>query len=141
MTFDSTLLRLAVAGTCCAVILSGAAFLRGRSQPGQVGKVQQQTPQWEIDAGSKLNFEVASVKPNRAAFTVENVHSNVPLGPQDAFVPTGGLFTATNQPLIQYLLFAYKLSAFQFNSLLASLPKWTTEIRFDIQARTSRESY
>jgi hypothetical protein len=54
-------------------------------------------------AGVRLTF-VTSVKPNMAD---SPANSRFPLGPGDAYVP-GSLFSATNQPLIAYLRFAYK---------------------------------
>jgi uncharacterized protein (TIGR03435 family) len=54
----------------------------------------------------------------------------VPLGPGDAYAP-GNRFSASNQPLIAYLRFAYKLG----QSDLDDLPAWVYEERFDIEAR------
>ena len=58
--------------------------------------------------------------------------SSFPLGPGDAYTPTGGLFTAGNQPLIAYIGFAYKLR----ESDLPGLQNWVYNDRFDIEART-----
>ena len=74
-----------------------------------------------------LAFEVASVKPNRSEAAPQ---SRFALGPGDAYAP-GGLFTATNQPLIVYIRFAYKLS----QSDLLGLAAWIYSDRFDIEAR------
>jgi uncharacterized protein (TIGR03435 family) len=52
------------------------------------------------------------------------------MGPGDAYV-AGTLFSATNQPLIVYLRFAYKLG----QSDLLGLPGWVYNDRFDIEAR------
>jgi uncharacterized protein (TIGR03435 family) len=72
-------------------------------------------------------FDVGSVKPNMSS-AVASVR--FPLGPGDAYV-SGSLFSATNQPLIAYLRFAYKLS----QSDLLGLPAWVYNDRFDIEAR------
>jgi uncharacterized protein (TIGR03435 family) len=72
-------------------------------------------------------FEVASVKSNQSDAVAS---SRFPLGPGDAFAP-GALFSATNQPLIAYLRFAYKFG----QSDLLGLPGWVYEERFDIEAR------
>jgi uncharacterized protein (TIGR03435 family) len=72
-------------------------------------------------------FEVASVKPNASNVPAT---SSFPLGPGDAFVPVS-LFTATNQPLIAYVRFAFKLG--QSDPL--NLPAWVYNDRFDIRAR------
>jgi uncharacterized protein (TIGR03435 family) len=56
--------------------------------------------------------------------------SRFPLGAGDAYVP-GSLFSATNQPLIAYLRFAFKLSQAE----LLDLPTWVYDEHFDIAAR------
>jgi uncharacterized protein (TIGR03435 family) len=72
-------------------------------------------------------FEVASVKPNTSNAPP---NSRFPLGPGDAYTP-GSLFSATNQPLIVYVRFAYKLS----QGDLLRLPAWVYYDRFNIEAR------
>ncbi|HEY1303873.1 MAG TPA: TIGR03435 family protein [Vicinamibacterales bacterium] len=72
-------------------------------------------------------FDVASVKPNTSDHPAT---ARFPLGPGDAFV-AGGLFSATNQPLIAYLRFAFKLG----QGDLPGLPRWIYDERFDIEAR------
>jgi uncharacterized protein (TIGR03435 family) len=74
-----------------------------------------------------LAFEVASVKSDQSDAAAS---SRFPLGPGDGFAP-GALFSTTNQPLIVYLRFAYKLG----QSDLVGLPGWVYEERFDIEAR------
>ena len=74
-------------------------------------------------------FEVASVRLNRSDAPA---YSLFPLGPGDAYV-AGNLFSATNQPLIVYLRFAYKLG----QSDLTGLPGWVYNDRFDIEARAA----
>ena len=78
---------------------------------------------------TNASFDVASVKPNRTAAGATTLF---PLGPGDAYEATGGRFRATNQPLILYVRFAYRLG---FGDLL-DLPKWVYEDRFDIEARS-----
>jgi uncharacterized protein (TIGR03435 family) len=77
-------------------------------------------------------FDVASVKPNKSG---DRPHSSFPLGPGDAYVANGGLFSATNYPLVSYVVFAYKIAGSQEQFLLPQLPDWTKTERFDIQAR------
>jgi len=75
-------------------------------------------------------FEVASVKANQSEAPPT---SRFALGPGDAYAP-GDLFVATNQPLIVYIRFAYKLSqSDQIDPL--NLPAWVYDERFDIEAR------
>ncbi len=103
-----------------------------------------QYPQWQIDAGGKMAFEVTSVKRNtsgpppsaqfpNASGDIPN--SNLSLGPDDAYVPTGGLFTGTNLSLLNYMVFAYKPTGSEVQLLRNQLPKWATADLFDILAR------
>jgi hypothetical protein len=62
------------------------------------GALSAQTP-----AGVRMAFDVASVKPDMSDAPAS---SRFPLGPGDGYAP-GGLFSATNQPLVVYLRFAY----------------------------------
>ena len=98
---------------------------------------QSPVPDWQTAAGGKMEFEVASIKQNATAPSRSTVNSNIPLGPQDMFAPTGGLLSATNWPLTQYMVFAYKLTPNQVRDLEPQLPKWASTDRFDIQARSS----
>lgn len=84
----------------------------------------------------KLEFEIASVRQNKSG---KASSSNVPLGPGDVYVPTGGHFKATNLPLVTYIAFAYKIMGSQTQFLLRQLPRWASEDRFDIEARTEGE--
>ena len=77
-------------------------------------------------------FEVTSVKANRTEAPATTLF---PLGPGDAYAANGGRFRATNQPLITYLRFAYRLGP----SDLPDLPKWIYNERFDIEARANGE--
>ena len=83
-------------------------------------------------AQSDPSFEVASVKSNRTEAPSTTLF---PLGPGDAYAANGGRFRATNQPLIAYLRFAYRLGP---NDLRA-LPRWVYDERFDIEARSNGE--
>jgi uncharacterized protein (TIGR03435 family) len=89
-------------------------------------------PEWQIAAGGKLAFDVASVKRDPGPFRPPNF----PLDPGDAFRPVGGRFSA-DFPLITYISFAYKLNLTpdQRQSLVGHLPNWVATDRFDIQAR------
>src|SRR5580704_8122016 len=91
---------------------------------GAVGALRAQAPA----AGTILPaFDVASVKPNTSSAPAS---SRFPMGPGDAYV-SGTLFSATNQALIVYLRFAYKLG----QGGLLRLPGWVYNDRFDIEAR------
>jgi uncharacterized protein (TIGR03435 family) len=110
-----------------------------QSPPAQSKSAPQnsQMPEWQAAAGGKMEFDVASVKQNTAAPSRQTVFSNIPLGPMDAFSSTGGLLSATNWPLLQYMVFAYKLTPTVERSARTQPPKWATTERFDIQARAA----
>jgi uncharacterized protein (TIGR03435 family) len=78
------------------------------------------------------SFEIASVKSNRTEAPATTLF---PLGPGDAYAANGGRFRATNQPLIAYLRFAYRLGPGD----LLDLPRWVYNERFDIQTRANGE--
>jgi uncharacterized protein (TIGR03435 family) len=131
LTVVAALALLSIAG-----LLAGSR-LRAQSEAGQAPVARPPAPQWQIDAGGKMEFDVVSVKQDTTPLGPETVHSNIPLGPQDMYSPTGGLLSATNYPLLQYMVFAYKLTSTQFQSVQSQLPKWATTNHYDIQARAA----
>jgi hypothetical protein len=64
--------------------------------------------------GKKLEFEVASVRQNK---TDDKASMNVDPTSGDGMVPTGGLYSARNIVLAQYIAFAYKLTNQQLRSV------------------------
>jgi uncharacterized protein (TIGR03435 family) len=116
---------------------TGAASTAATGQPPatQSPAASSDESDWEIAAGGRKSFDVASVKQNNTPQGPGTVHSNVPLGPQNLFTPTGGLFTTQNFPVLQYIIFAYKLTPNQTDSIRTQLPKWATSDRYDIEAR------
>jgi uncharacterized protein (TIGR03435 family) len=80
-------------------------------------------------------FEVASVRANKSGDHI--AQANFPLGPGSVYVPNGGHFSATNQPLANYIYFAYRIMGNQEQALRAQLPEWVTTEHFDIEARTN----
>ena len=101
----------------------------------------QRTPQWQIDAGGKMAFDVASVKQNKTDGTnpANRPNANFGLSPSDNLSPTGsptgGRLSVTRFALNVLIAFAYKLSFGQQNALKSQLPKWALAERFDIEAR------
>lgn len=91
----------------------------------------QPAPDWQTKAGSKMAFDVASVREDPTGKYGAPPFS---MDADDAFKPTGGLFTA-DVPLSQYISFAYKLPI-QYN-LLSGLPEWAKKEHFVIQARAA----
>ena len=81
--------------------------------------------------GNTPEFEVASVKENKSGGAAS---LNVDLTYSDGPVPSRGLYLAQNIKLIQFIAFAYRLTTIQLKSVESAVP-WTTEERFDINAR------
>jgi uncharacterized protein (TIGR03435 family) len=86
----------------------------------------------EAQPAARMEFEVASVKPNKSDAPAT---ANNPLGPGNVYSPYGGFFQATNFPLYTYILFAYKIMGNQEQFLRTQMPAWVMTDRFDIQAR------
>ncbi len=104
-------------------------------------------------AGDKLAFDVASVRENKSG---GNSFSNFELdgngnvywvmNQDDKTVPEGSLFRATNQPLMRYIIFAYKLNGTEELALRGAqfkvwaglgmdVPAWVIDTHYDIEAR------
>ena len=58
--------------------------------------------------------------------------SNVPLGRRDTYSPSGGLFSAKHTTLLNYIMFAYKITSLND---LHGIPDWVVTDHFDIEAR------
>jgi uncharacterized protein (TIGR03435 family) len=123
--------RLAFRTIKCAFVLSAGVSLL------TAGFLQAQTaapPQ-----GSALAFDVASVRQNLAGEDAQGAnspHVNFPIGSDDAYYDTGGVFSATNLPLISYLIFAYKITNNNRQALLDSVPDWVKADHYNVEART-----
>jgi uncharacterized protein (TIGR03435 family) len=88
------------------------------------------------EAQRKPEFAVASVRENKSE---AKPSSNVPLDRSESYSPTGGLFIATNQPLLAYILFAYKVNVSETTTpgaFMREFPEWAVRDKFDINART-----
>jgi uncharacterized protein (TIGR03435 family) len=86
-------------------------------------------------APHKPEFEVASVRQNKSG---GQATSTFPLDRGDAYSPTGGIFSATNQSVITLIIFAYKMKISEsFGGLMRNLPSWAITDRFDIHARAA----
>lgn len=96
---------------------------------------QSQIPQWQIDAGGHMSFDVASIKlhPWDVAAGSYMPHTNFRLGADDAYAATGGLLLDENLPVASYIVFAYKLTPDQRTGMV--FPRWGATDHFDIEAR------
>ena len=108
---------------------------------------QQHVPQWQITAGGTARFEVASVKQNTSGKAAPNVaaenragHTNITMGPENDYTDTGGLFSAANYPLLDYMMFAFKLNDYQRKLLLSGATKAILNEHFDIEAHAAQRN-
>src|ERR1700722_1710446 len=115
-----------------AVVLAVTVSVIAAAMPLEAQSAAGQAPVAQSATGSQPSFDVASVKQNKSG---NQPTSNFPLGPGDVYVPNGGFFSATNQPLITYFYFAYRIMSNQSLYVLPQLPGWSMTDRFDIQAR------
>jgi len=93
-----------------------------------VGVLGSQTPgdsDWQATAGGKMAFEIASVKLAKQGVPRITPWTRMIYDRGDA-KPPGGSFSAS-LPLGFYILFAYKLVAFEAMDMDAQLPKWANE--------------
>jgi hypothetical protein len=92
--------------------------------------------------GQKLEFDVASVRANKTGFGEgrDPQRVNVPVGPEETWRDSGGVFSAQNVPLVQMISFAYKVTTGQRAVFRASLPEWTQTEGFNIEARTDNHA-
>jgi bla regulator protein blaR1 len=134
-TFSGRASRL---GTFASVAALGVMLFGGSFAPRWIALAQDSVPEWQLKAGGKMSFEVASVKLSKpGAFFAPKF----PLDPGDSFVNVqtkekpNGRFSA-RFPLGVYIFFAYKLRSFeQLDAMLSRLPKWVSTDAFEIQAR------
>jgi uncharacterized protein (TIGR03435 family) len=115
-------------------LMSIAALLLPQTAIGQATATKEYVvPTWMTVAGGKKEFDIASVKQNKS--DESRPDSNMPLGPGDVYVPTGGVFSAKALPLTEYVDFAYKVTNNQRSSLNSQMPDWARSERYDIEAR------
>jgi bla regulator protein blaR1 len=93
----------------------------------------QDAADWQAKAGSRMAFEVASIRLSQGA----SVSSNVALTPWDDYTATNGRLRA-DATLSEYIQFAYKLWSTGIQGReLSRLPKWASTDRYIIEARAA----
>ena len=132
--FPAIALVVALVGTAWATLWARPGARRAAVATAAQSRPQSHTPEWQTAAGGKMAFESASVKQNTSPPS-RGTGSSFPLGPGDVYIPNGGFFRATNFPLANYILFAYKITPSQEQSVFSQLPNWAKTDRFDIEAR------
>jgi len=109
---------------CSALSVSAAVAAQQPPQP--------LVPEWQQKAGGAMEFDVASVRPNKGDNPRPDM--NFPMGPGDVYGSVGGLFHGTDLPLLVYVDFAYKVNGNLGSMLEKQLPEWVHTDRFDIEA-------
>jgi uncharacterized protein (TIGR03435 family) len=123
-------------GKLCLVALltCGIATAQSPAASDQPSSPQPQrrrlVPEWGV-----MSFETATIKPSKPGS--HSAESNFPIGPYDWYNPTGGILSARNFPLANYILFAYKVFPNDRVSLVPQLPAWVRTTRYDIQAQAA----
>jgi len=126
------------------VLVAGAFECMGLSASAQSAEQD-----WEKAAGTKQQFEMASVRENKSGgpsysnFSLDNGNAYFIINKDDKLDLNGTLFSAKNQMLMRYIIFAYKLSGTQelalrfdyFKGLELHVPAWVKDDRYDIEAR------
>jgi bla regulator protein blaR1 len=116
-----------------AKILALALIIFAASAISQPAPVSAQPPAWQVAAGSKMEFEVASIHPAAAGARGGMFFD---LSAEDSSIPPGGRLSVISS-LSTLILFAYKLSPGvpQNQAAFAHMPKWVTTEHFDIEAK------
>lgn len=88
---------------------------------------------------AQQTFDVASIRQNLAPEDTQGPDKprvNFPIGSDDAFYNTGGVFSAVNLPLTSYVIFAFKINNNNRQALMDSAPDWVKSEHYNIEART-----
>ena len=104
-----------------------APRLQAQAPTGQSPATQSATvPQWQIDAGGKMAFDAASVKPHNPGDTS--------VGRGD-LAQSGGHVPVIDVSLLQLMAQAFHLSSLsQAKNTIFGMPSWIASARFDIEA-------
>jgi uncharacterized protein (TIGR03435 family) len=115
---------LAVATVAALAVPILMATLTARQLRAQGPIAQLPTPQWQIDAGGKMEFDAASIKPNKSG---EGGHNNLVL--------PGGHIVMTSVSLRQLMAQAYNFAGLSdATNMIFGMPDWASSERFDIEA-------
>jgi uncharacterized protein (TIGR03435 family) len=127
-----SLLLAPVGAAALALLVVGNALTAPRLRAQAPAAQSPAVPQWQIAAGGKMAFDVASIKPSTDS---ETQHANFPLDYGGSYIPGGGLLTVNKFLLRALIGFAYKLTPYQSGLMSQSLPKALAAERFDVEAR------
>jgi uncharacterized protein (TIGR03435 family) len=135
---DDTKWRRSFLAAVCVAALSLVVFASALTAPrlrAQAPAAQSPAvPQWQIDAGGKMAFDVASVKASKPS--AEGWRTNFPLSLGPNMDAVGNLMSVDVPPRV-LIGFAYKISTGQTRFLMPGLPDWVDSEWFDIEARAA----
>jgi uncharacterized protein (TIGR03435 family) len=133
--------RTLIALAFCLALLEILSSLSALSAQSSSQALAAQTPNadWEKAAGGHMEFDIASVKPDFAPPVPGTVSTNVPMGAENDYVPTGGLLVVRNYLLREYIMFAYKLTGMTAHGVFMRIPI-TMNNRYDIEARAPMQN-
>ena len=121
--------------TMLLITLAGFVSLaQGQERSSQ----QPPPPAWEIAAGGHQAFDVISIRLDKN--NEDDPRVNVPYGPEDTYTNTGGVFRATNWPVVHLIAFAYKSNTGERDAFRASLPDWAISEGFNIEGRSDNRN-
>src|SRR4051794_2686623 len=120
--FSLQSLTLAAMGALVVCTLTPLSPAQVNATPAALAEM----PRWQVDSGSKLEFDVATIKPSTPDSSPQ---VNFTLGPGDAYATTGGRFFAKGISLLDYIRFAHKLTDGQVEILQTSAPGWIASER------------
>lgn len=115
---------------------------RGRAAAGLIGGMfligvrAQDVPEWQVKAGGRASFEVASVKVFKPSRDTIPRPPNMNLANGDG-KPAGGRFYSQFFDVRTYIGFAYKLGPGEAGDAFDRLPKWARETSFEIEGNAS----
>ena len=92
----------------------------------------------QISPPEPLAFDVAAIRKSNQETAATHEASNVPLGPGNVYSSTGGRFSASDFPLLNYITFAYRMTDAQLEAFRSQIPDWVRTTRFNIEARTDK---
>jgi uncharacterized protein (TIGR03435 family) len=121
--------------TIAYILTAGHNRATAQSDGSQTELNTSHLPAWQIAAGTRAEFEVASIKPAKPDTFLR---PNMVLNSEDTPVPPGGRFIA-DFPIEIYIEFAYKImpTREQEDAMFARLPRWVSTDRFVIEAEAS----
>ena len=125
-------LQALLLGLCVSMVVAYSPKLQAQSAGGTPAQLT--VPQWQIDAGGKMAFDVASVKASKPLD--EGWVTNFPLTLGPNMTPVGNLMSV-NVPLRVLIGFAYKITVGQTRFLMPGLPSWVDAEWFAIEARAA----